>query len=114
MKGLFETFCETIEELPVQAILKASELECKMLENDLACQRLSANEELLSVLTFCRFLKASPVGKRFLKATLPLRDTARYRQIVERLVQAEELPHEAKEQFDRNFSLNRVKNLTAN
>lgn len=53
----FDLFTKTITELPTKAILRALDLECKMLEHDMEQQRLALPEEAFSILCFRQFVR---------------------------------------------------------
>jgi hypothetical protein len=60
--GLFNAFSIMIDELPVEVIPKALELERQMLEADIACHRTASLDEARSILTFCQFLGATKLS----------------------------------------------------
>ena len=101
---LFESFAEMVNGLPAAGILKAVELEHRMLENDLLYQRGSETCEITSVLSFCQFIGAVVRGDDIFPIELPARHVAFYRDVVKWLIAAGELPADAKEQFDSTFS----------
>jgi hypothetical protein len=93
-----------IEKVPTKAVIRAAETERRMLEEDLGKQRISPNEETTSVMAFCNFLEAAAHGGQVSGAGLPVEHCAFYRKTVHRLVEAGELPFEAKESFEHTFS----------
>ena len=109
---LFESFSQMIGEMPAKGVLTAVELQHRMLTDDLARKRTLPLEEAHSVLSFCRFLEAARAGGQIARTVLPAVDTEFYRKTTERLVEAGELPREAKERFDTAFSVARLKLLS--
>ena len=101
--GLFETFCEMLESIPVQAVLRAADAERRMVEDDLEMKRTEPDENSLSILSFCDFLLRSVSGGYVSLPAMPVEHCAFYRKIVHRLVEAGELPPEMVGQFDRIF-----------
>jgi hypothetical protein len=103
---LFGLFCEMLDRTPAQGVLTVVQLEHRMMEEDLACRRVSLSEEVDSVRSFCDFLvtSASGCGSRIASTILPLEHFAFYRNTVERLIEAGELPGDAKERFDNTFA----------
>jgi hypothetical protein len=110
---LFESFCETIDHLPVKAILRTAEGQRRMIEDDLLHERLLPIDDAESIAIFCDFLAAAARGEMFLCPPLPVEHCAYYRKIVLRLVEAGELPFGAHERFDQNFSQALFKALTS-
>jgi hypothetical protein len=109
----FESFCRVIDGLPPKAVIKTAELECQMLEDDLAHERDQINlQEVILLLAFCHFIKTSALLARMLPMDLPNRHVARYRSIVEKLIEARELPFKAKAQFDSIFCTGFLNALT--
>ena len=101
---LFETFSEMIEKVPTKAIIRAADAERRMVESDLEMKRTPINEETLSVLGFCNFLIDAAQGIQFVVPPWPIEHCAFYRRVVQKLVEAGELPSDVKEQFDITFS----------
>jgi hypothetical protein len=101
---IFELFTTMIESLPPQAILKALDLECDMLENDAKNHRLPVPEDAFSIFYFREFVRAIKLRKvmRPVKP-LPSVHIEFFKKTVVRLVQANELPQAALDQFDRQF-----------
>lgn len=100
---LFVAFSRTIENIPAQAVLRAVELERWMIQDDLAHQRTVPLHEAASILCFCNFLKTAKFGGEIHPSVLPMEHVPFYRKIVERLIEAGELPSSAKGQFDVTF-----------
>jgi hypothetical protein len=100
---LFEAFMRMIESLPANGILLVAELQGQMIEDDLSQKRILPMEEAVSVLNFCRFLQAVARGDGIFPTVLPLQHLTSYRKTVNRLMEAGELPLNAREQFDRTF-----------
>lgn len=101
---LFETFCKTIKSIPAKGVFKVIELEQRMIERDLAFNRIRSIGAAASILNFCHFLKAMKIGADIFPSVLPVEHVPFYRETVERLVAAEELPANAKDRFDAIFS----------
>jgi len=101
--GLFESFCEMLESIPIKAVLRAVDAERKMVEDDLHKKRTERDEYVSSVLGFCNFLMLAVCGIYVSITSLPSEHRAIYRKIVQRLVDAGEIPSEIVGQFDRIF-----------
>jgi hypothetical protein len=101
---IFGRFTRTITNLPAEAVIKALDLECKMLEEDLDHQRLSSSEDASSILCFRQFVRMAKFGAamRCTKALSPDHIDF-YKETIVRLIQANELPESAMEQFDYTF-----------
>jgi hypothetical protein len=102
--GLFETFCEMLESIPIKAVLRAVAAERRMVEDDLDKKRTERDEYVSSVLGFCNFLMLAVCGVYESVALLPREHRAFYRKIVQRLVDAGELPPEITGPFEKIFS----------
>jgi hypothetical protein len=104
--SLFDPLANTIESLPPRAIIRTLELQSQMLKDDLANDRPLPVREVESLQSFYHFIKAvkerSPL--EVYPATLPLRHLSFYKKTVDRLVTAEELPADARIQFENCFS----------
>jgi len=101
--GLFESFCEMLESIPIKAVLRAVDAERKMMEDDLSKKRTERDESVSSVLGFCNFLMSAVCGVYDSIATLPAGHRAFYSRIVQQLVDAGELPAEITAHFDKIF-----------
>jgi len=99
----FRLFCEMIDKTPVQAVVPLAKAEYRMMEDDLAQKRLPDDDDTHSILGFCGFLLAAGCATGMACMVLPLEHFAFYRNTVERLVAAGELPYDAKDRFDSNF-----------
>jgi len=102
--GLFESFCEMLESVPIKAVVRAADAERKMVEEDLEKKRAEPDEDIASVLSFCNFLTLSQNGGHVSLPALPVEHCALYRKIVRRLVEAGELPSESTNEFEGAFS----------
>ena len=102
--GLFESFCEMLESIPIKAVLRAVDAERKMVEDDLDKKRTERDEYVTSVLGFCNFLMLAVCGVYDTITSLPSEHRAVYRKIVQRLVDAGELPSEITGHFEKIFS----------
>jgi len=102
--GLFETFCEMLESIPTKAVLRAVEAERRMVEDDLAHKRTERDPYVISVLSFCNFLTLAVCGVYSSMATLPVEHRMFYGKVVQRLVDAGELPLGSAERFSNSFA----------
>ena len=102
--GLFESFCEMLESIPSKAVLRAVDAERKMVEDDLDKKRTERDEYVTSVLGFCNFLLLAACGVYDRITALPSEHRASYSKIIQRLVEAGELPAEITAHFDKIFS----------
>jgi hypothetical protein len=107
----FESFSEMVDGLPAKAIFRATEMERRMLEDDVSSKRISLTSGEFSVLDFCHFLEGVRLNADTVPSAMRVEHTAFYRTIVERLVKAGELPPYAIAQFDATFSLSFLKAL---
>jgi hypothetical protein len=110
--GLFETFCEMLESIPIKAVMRAADAERKMVEDDLEKKRTVPDLYVDSVLGFCNFLASAVAGIHATLPVFPVEHCAFYRKIVQRLVDAGELPVEIVGEFERIFSRALSKALT--
>ncbi len=90
-------FCEMIDGLAPQEVLKAAAMERCMLNEDLALGRTVPSEDTTSIRNFCRFLEGAAHGRLVLPRTMPMEQWMFHEKTVERLVAAGELPRKAKE-----------------
>ena len=102
--GLFESFCEMLESIPIKAVLRAVDAERKMVEDDLTKKRTERDEYVSSVLGFCNFLLLAVCGVHDTITILPREHRAFYGKIVQRLVAAGELPSEITGHFEKIFA----------
>ena len=112
--GLFETFCEMLESIPIKAVVRAADAERRMVEEDLETKRTEPDEYVTSVLSFCNFLVLGVRGIYASLPALPVAHCAFYRKIVQRLVEAGELLFETIGWFEGIFRSALSKALTAN
>jgi hypothetical protein len=102
---VFGAFSKMIAKLPPEAIVKAVDLQCKTIQDDLTYDRFTVEEDVFSILCFGQFVNTTNNGKAFgCIRSLPLDHLEFYRETIDRLVQAHELPASAMEQFDRAFA----------
>jgi hypothetical protein len=99
---LFESFAKSVESLPDKGILKAIELERQMLTGDLLCRKVE-EQDLVTISSFCEFIKAVSVGNLITPIELPPNYRENCRIIALRLIAAGELPPDARTQFDLIF-----------
>jgi hypothetical protein len=102
--GLFESFCDMLDSIPTKAVLRAAEAERRMVEDDLENKRTECDRYVVSVLGFCNFLTLAVCGIYSSMAALPVEHRAYYGKIVQRLVDAGELPSTTAEHFNRIFA----------
>jgi len=101
--GLFESFCEMLESIPIKAVLRAVAAERKMVEDDLDKKRTEPDEYVTSVLGFCNFLMLAVCGVYGSITSVPSEHRAFYSKIVRQLVDAGELPSDIIAHFDKIF-----------
>ena len=100
---LFETFRETIDCLPPEAVLKAVAVERRKVEEDLAQGRTLPGEDTDSILAFCRFLAGAACGALVWPRTMPMEHWTFYVKTVGRLVAADELSRTVKDDIEAAF-----------
>ena len=103
---IFGPFSKMVSNLPAQAVLRAIDLECKTLEDNVKFDRLIVNEEVMSIFCFRQFLRMVKTEDviRCLKP-LPADHLEFYKETIFRLVDATELPASAVEQFEEAFPI---------
>lgn len=89
-----------IDGLPAEAVPKAVTVEWRKLQGDLAQGRTLPSEEADSILAFCRFLVGAAGGALVWPRTIPMEHWTFYVKTVGRLVAAEGLPHNVKEDIE--------------
>jgi len=102
-----------IDNIPTKGVLRAVELECQMLQNDLALKRTLPLGDARSILAFYNFLKFAASGICIASGTLPIQHIGFYNKIVERMIEAGELPYGAKEQFSGTFYSGSLKSFAS-
>lgn len=106
--AIFRIFSKTIESLPAQAIIRALEAECHMLQDDLKRYGREFTDDGLSILSFGEYVHMVKAGNVLRCSTcLPPDHVEFYKETIIRLVQAGELPAQAMDKFDYAFSLKR-------
>jgi hypothetical protein len=80
-----------MDRLPAAAVKKAAAVYRRRLEEDTALGRENLAGEVLSVLTFCRFVESGGKSGLLHFPYVPLEHMAAYAKIVQRLVAAQEL-----------------------
>jgi len=104
----FKLLTRTIASVPAKAVIKLLDLECHMLQSDFEHDRLAASEDASSVLFFWRFLQMAKCGEVMHGVRpLPPDHIEFYKETIVRLIQANELPSSAMEQFDHAFQIPR-------
>lgn len=104
---LFELFAKMVTNLPVRAISRVLDLECQMLEADAASHRVDFPEDARAILCFRLFVQTAKLGRPISSAncvkSFPLDHIEFFKETTIRLVQADELPPSALDQFDYAF-----------
>jgi hypothetical protein len=101
---IFDLFARMITELPTQCVVKAVDLECQMLKNDIDHNRLPLPEDAFSIFYFREFVHAAKLGEILnCSRALPPDHIEFFKETIVRLVQADELPPAAMELFDCAF-----------
>jgi hypothetical protein len=99
-----------IDNIPAKGVLRAVELECQMLQHDAVQKRQTLSpEDTRSISVFYNFLKSAADGICIPPRTLPIQHIVFYKKTLERLIESEQLPYEAKEQFHETFLSSFVK-----
>ena len=99
------SFAHMIEKIPPEAQLRAIKLEQRMLEEDLLHKRIPKSRDVVSLLSFCSFVEAATQGFDYPAVKLPIKHVSVYRQIINKLVKAGQLPQAVKTKFDFSFIL---------
>ncbi len=107
--GLFNVFSSVVDEMPPQGIVAALKLERRMLEDDLAHQRIHQKEDARSILCFCQFVDAVKQNIEFPPTVLPAEHVSFYRKTTDRLIKARLLPPKASKWFESAFTKNSFK-----
>jgi len=102
--GLFESFCEMLDSIPTKAVIRAVEAERRMVEDDLEHKRTVRDPYVISVLSFCDFLALAVCGIYASMAVLPAEHRMFYGKVVQKLVDAGELPLGTTERFNNSFA----------
>ncbi len=102
--GVFEPFCEMIDGTPPKAVLRTVEHSCHQLQNDVFSKVVPYGQEVISILTFNRFLASANGYIEFTPGILPAPHLVFFRKTVARLVEANELPADSLKWFDKEFS----------
>ncbi|MGH7940081.1 MAG: hypothetical protein ACREE6_06005 [Limisphaerales bacterium] len=101
---VFDLFARMITSLPAGVILKALDLEAKMLERDSENHRLYLPADAYSIFCFRQFVRVVKFGGTIpnCKPLLPAHLNF-YKKTVARLIEAKELPESATKAFDDAF-----------
>jgi len=105
----FDPFRDTLNKLPPSVLVKFITRERKMIEDDFSRSGVQLQKEELSILNFCRFIEQVVAGQDVSPCTVPSAHARFYRQVVEKLVAAHELPADAQKQFDTAFSSGKLR-----
>jgi hypothetical protein len=102
---IFDLFARMLADLPPQCVLKALDLECRMLKDDVENNRLPLPEDAFSIFYFRTFVHAAKFGLAMNgRRLLPPDHLEFFKETIVRLVHANELPQAAMDQFDRTFA----------
>lgn len=101
---IFDLFARMVREVPAQCIFKALDVECQMLKSDVQHDRLPLPEDAFSIFYFREFVQAAKLGQApGCSQPLPPDHIKFFKETIVRLVEADELPRSAMEQFDYVF-----------
>lgn len=101
---VFDSFARMIRDLPARCILKALDLECQTLKEDVESNRLPLPEDALPIFYFREFVHAILTGRTAGRGRpLQPNHVEFFRETLVRLVQANELPQAAMAQFEHAF-----------
>jgi hypothetical protein len=101
---IFDLFTKMISDIPPQAVLKALDLECRMLEQDEESHRTDLPEDASSIMSFRQFVRMIKEGEvMHCVRPLPPDHVELYKNTIVRLVHAGELPESAMNEFDFTF-----------
>ena len=104
----FELLTRTITSVPARAVIRFLDLECNMVERDSEHDNFAGSQDANSVLLFRQFVLTAKRGEVMHPVSpLPPDHIEFYKKTILRLVQANELPSSAMEQFDHAFQLPR-------
>jgi hypothetical protein len=104
MLQFFDSFAKLISNVPDRAVLETLDLECKMLQDDLRQHRVDLTDEANSILNFQLFVRAAKFGHAIRRIVpLPAEHIEFYKKTIIRLIQAEQLPPSAMNNFDFTF-----------
>jgi hypothetical protein len=102
---IFSPFVKMIQRLPAKAIVQALEVEYRMVQTDFERGRYSLTEEALSIFYFREFIQMTKYGGDvFFTRPFPPEHCEFYRQTLVRLIEANEVPLDAVEKFDKLFA----------
>jgi hypothetical protein len=103
---VFGAFSKMVANLPPEAVIRAVDLQCKTIRDDLSHDRFTVEADVFSILCFGDFMKSARNGKASsCNRNLPPDHLEFYRETIVRLVQANELPASAMKEFDRAFAV---------
>lgn len=101
---IFELFARTITNLPAQCVLKALDLQCQMLKNDIESKRLPPPDDSFSIFYFREFVRSVKTGRTLnCSKLLPQDHVEFFKETTVRLVEANELPKTAMDKFECAF-----------
>ncbi len=101
---ILEMFARTVTALPAECIVKVLDLQCRMLKDDAANNRLPLPADAFSIFYFTEFVHAAKAGQTLNShRLLPPDHLEFFKETIVRLVQANQLPQSAMAQFDHAF-----------
>jgi hypothetical protein len=101
---IFDLFVRMITDVSAREVIDELDLERKMLEQDLWRRHLPLTQEAFSILRFCQFVHTAKTGGEMCSVeAVPPEHIEFYKTTVVRLIQANELPLSATDQFDHVF-----------
>lgn len=101
---IFPIFTNLLAETPARAVLRELEIQCRMLEDDLWHHHVPLSHEGFSILRFGQFIRAVKDGQRMCFVDeIPPDHIEFYKTTIARLIDANELPLSAADQFDHTF-----------
>ena len=98
----FDDFIKLISGVPDRTILNTLDLKYKLLHVDLNHNQLDLTDDACSILYFMMFVRATTSGKS-IACIVPPDHIEFYKKTIVRLVQAEQLPPSAMDNFDFTF-----------
>src|SRR5581483_11179531 len=100
----YHVFRYALDKMPLPALVEFAEKQREMIEEEFASRETALSEEDFPIINFCHFVEAMAKGAAMPSCVVPYEHERFYRQIIQRLVDAKELPAYAVRQFDAAFS----------
>jgi len=101
--GLFNTFAAMIQAVPAERIVETINSQRRVIEEDIAHQRIRFGDDVYSVLSFCYFISAMRRGLAHSPRALPAKHVEFYGAVVRRLIGAGIFSESVEERFEREF-----------